>query len=74
MASADFLKRLDALRAEFLALNQAGTVFYYEFTEDQLLDLASGYVPVALKAMFVASLDWAEEDRRRAQRPVRAKK
>lgn len=51
-----------------------GTIYSFAFTEDQTIDLASGYVPNAVKAMARASLEWAEEDRRRAERPMRKRK
>jgi len=54
--------------------DQASTRYCFEFTDEQVLDLASGYVPDSLKAAFRAALDWAEEDRRRAERPARSRK
>ena len=63
----------DALRAE-LELEPRreahGTIFDILLTEEQALDLASGYVPTAVKAMVMAGLDWHDEDLRRAARPV----
>jgi len=71
--SADFVARLAALEAEFKAQAEGGsgeTAFNFWFTESQMLDMASGYVPVSIRAAMMAALDWAEEDRRRAGRPV----
>lgn len=48
--------------------------FYVQLTEAQALDLASGYVPTAVKATVRCMLDWQEEDRRRAERPVKVTK
>ncbi len=70
--SPEFVLRLDALRAEFMQQNADGlpaTSFNFWFTEEQMLDLASGYVPNSIRAAFMAALDWAEEDRRRAGAP-----
>jgi hypothetical protein len=72
--SPEWVNRLEALRQELLAQGGPGTEFVFRFTEGQLLDLASGYVPVGLKAAFMAALDWSEEDRRRAARPVQPHK
>lgn len=70
--SADFVRRLEALWAEFRAQDPATaqTQFNFWFNEEQLLDMASGYVPVSIRAAMVACLDWAEDDRRRAGRPL----
>lgn len=46
------------------------TDFYVLVNEAQALDLASGYVPQAVKAMVTTMLDFRDEDRRRAVRPV----
>jgi hypothetical protein len=60
-----------ALRAELLARNlEHESEFYLLVTPDQAADLASGYVPTAVKAMCTTMLDWQDEDRRRADRPV----
>jgi hypothetical protein len=74
--SPDFVNRLEALRQELLARDpETGeTRFDFTFTEGQVLDLASGFVPASLKAAFLAALDWAEEDKRRAARPVQPPK
>ena len=69
--SVDFVARLDALRQEFIRETPAGTAFFFEFSEEQALDLASGFVPATAKAAFMAALDWNEEDRRRASRPAK---
>ena len=59
------------LRAALLERNEEhGTEFYLLVNEEQALDLASGYVPNAVKAMARTMLDWQEEDRRRAERPM----
>jgi len=50
------------------------TDFYVLVNEAQALDLASGYVPQAVKAMVTTMLDFRDEDRRRAARPVPRKK
>lgn len=47
------------------------TDFYLQLNEDDALDISSGYVPNAVKAQCRALLDWAEEDERRASRPVK---
>jgi hypothetical protein len=64
--------QLDALRD--VLLRQFGdqeTQFHFAFSDSQVLDLASGYVPDSLKAAFRAALDWHEEDKRRARAPAR---
>ncbi len=43
-------------------------------SEDQATDLASGYVNGAVKSMIRELLDYAEEDQRRAARPVKKKR
>ena len=43
---------------------------YVLVTEAQLEDLAAGYVPTSVRAMARAILDWQDDDRRRAARPV----
>ena len=48
-----------------------GTVFWMHLSEADALDLASGYVPNAVKAMCLTMLDWQREDERRAARPTR---
>lgn len=68
LSNAELLDELAQRRAEH------GTIFYFEFNEDQVMDLASGYVPNVLKATFKAALDWDEEDKRRAERPVKVKR
>lgn len=45
------------------------TVYSLQFTEADLIQLASGFVPSAVKAMAIAALDWHAEDQRRADRP-----
>jgi len=51
-----------------------GTVFSLHLSEADALDLASGYVPNAVKAMYLTMLDWQREDERRAARPVRRRR
>jgi hypothetical protein len=61
-----------ALKQELAQRNaEHETEFYVLINEDQAVDLASGYVPTAVKAMVLTMLDWQAEDRRRAARPVR---
>lgn len=65
---------LDGVRAqnrEELEAQEQQTIFHLELTEADALDLASGYVPTAIKAACIAGLDWHREDERRAQRPVK---
>ena len=50
------------------------TEWYVLLNDEQALDIASGYVPNAVKAMVRTMLDWREEDERRAARPVRKAK
>jgi hypothetical protein len=71
--SPDFVRRLDELRHELLVELDGSTRFWFQFDEEQMLDLASGYVPDALKAAFMVALDWHREDERRAARPVKVK-
>lgn len=73
--SADAALTVDQLRAGFraeLAARRAtsGTTFYLELNEGQAADIASGYVPTDIRAMVLWMMDWFEEDRRRAARPV----
>ncbi len=65
--SPDTVNRLEELRQLLLVENGSqSTRFCFEFNDAQVLDLASGFVPPALKAAFLAALDWHEEDIRRA--------
>ena len=66
----DQMARLDALRKEWQTADGDGTVFSFCFSEAQAFDLASGFVPPDVRAMFLAALDWAEDDRRRGARNV----
>jgi hypothetical protein len=50
------------------------TKYWLQLTEGQMIDLASGYVANAVKAMALQQLDYRREDERRAQRPVQAPK
>ena len=52
-------------------MTEHGTTFYVELNEDQAEDVASGYVPSDVKAQVRCMLDWQEEDRRRAERPLK---
>ena len=60
----------EVLRAALLDLTATAPAFYVMVTEAQAGDLASGYVPQAVMAMCTAMLDWRDQDRRRAKRPV----
>jgi hypothetical protein len=53
---------------------ERGTDFYVLVNEAEALDLASGYVPLSVRGMVRAMLDFQEDDRRRAERPIRKKK
>lgn len=52
-------------------VEERGTDFHAIFTEAEAADLAAGYVPLSVRGMMRAMLDWREDDRRRAERPVR---
>lgn len=66
--SAAAVYQLDELRKLLLRENgDQVTMFHFQFTDEQVLDLASGLVPDSLKAAFRAALDWYEEDKRRAE-------
>ncbi len=43
-------------------------------SEDECLDLASGYVPLTVKAQARDLLDYRRQDERRAERPVKPAK
>ena len=65
----------DDIRAALLERNAAHeTEFYVLLTESQALDLASGYVPNAVKAMCTSMLDWQRQDELRAARPVQPRR
>jgi hypothetical protein len=64
------MSRQDEMRETWQADN-AGTTFYVELTDEQALDIASGYVPAAVKAMVITMLDWRRIDEVRAARPVK---
>jgi hypothetical protein len=51
--------------------SDATTYSLVDLSEAQIRDLASGYVPKVVQAMAMSCLDWADEDERRARRPVR---
>lgn len=66
--SPEAVLQIEELRQLLLVENGTQTTdFHFCFTDAQVLDLASGYVPDALKAAFRAALDWHEEDKRRAE-------
>ena len=52
------------------AVDEPPTQWYLLVNDEQAFDLASGYVPTAVKAMVTTMLEWRDEDRRRAARPV----
>ena len=73
--SAEAVYQLDELRKLLLQENgDQVTEFHFSFTDEQVLDLAAGYVPDSLKAAFRAALDWYEEDKRRARIPAKPRK
>ncbi len=47
---------------------------FVRLTEAQACEIASGYVPNAVKAMVLCMIDWRAEDERRANRPVQKRK
>lgn len=51
-----------------------GEWFYVRCSEGQALDIASGYVPNAVRAMVTTMLDWQRQDALRAERPVKTPK
>lgn len=65
---------IDRIRRDLDVPSEGVNTFYIEVTEQQALDIASGYVPNAIKAAVRTMLDWQEEDRRRAERPVPSKR
>ena len=59
------------LRAALVQRNaEHAPEFYMLVTEPQAEDIAAGYVPTTVRAMARTMLDWQEDDRRRAARPV----
>lgn len=46
---------------------------WLQVSEDDAVDLCSGYVPLTVKAKCLQLLDYRREDERRAARPVREK-
>lgn len=59
------------LREELLERNASHeTLFRVELSESQAVDIASGYVPDAVKAMMTCMLDWRRQDQLRAARPI----
>ena len=60
-----------ALQADLAQRNEEHQTEWYILVNDaQAEDLASGFVPQAVKAMVRCMLDWRAEDERRAARPV----
>ena len=67
--------RMQQIRAELAQRNaEHEPGFYVLINEAQAEDLASGYVPLAVKAMCRTMLDWQDEERRCAERPVRKRR
>jgi hypothetical protein len=69
--SLSFHERLTLLLHEY---DDGEPVFTFQLSPSQTIDLASGYVPHDVRAMCLAALDWREDDRRRAARPIQAPK
>ncbi len=46
-------------------------VLWLLLTEDEAVDIVSGFVPPSVKGQVLGLLDYAAEDRRRANRPVK---
>jgi hypothetical protein len=74
MPSPEFSHRIDTLRDDFAAAQGIGTRFGFDFSEEDVLDLASGFVPDTVKAMCLAALDWHREDERRAASPQKPRR
>lgn len=67
--------QIDALRNQNrleLESSEQETIFHLELTEADAMDLASGFVPMAIRAACIAGLDWERDDQRRALRPVKS--
>jgi hypothetical protein len=59
------------LRASLIERNAEHAPEYYLLVnESQCADIASGHVPTAVMAMARTMLDWEDQDRKRAERPV----
>jgi len=70
----DDIIRLD-LGASVGRLPNSTTYALVDLSEDQIRDLASGYVPRVIQSMAISCLDWRDQDERRARRPLpRARK
>ena len=70
----DDIIRLD-LGASVGRLPNSTTYALVDLSEDQIRDLASGYVPRVIQSMAFSCLDWQDQDERRARRPApRARK
>lgn len=65
----------DAVRAE-LARRRAEhePEFYVQISESEGKDLAAGFVPLAVQARVRTMLEWEDQDRRRAARPVKRRR
>jgi hypothetical protein len=46
------------------------TLYHLVLNEDQVAAIAAGSVPRLVKAMAIDVLSWADQDERRARRPV----
>lgn len=65
--SPEAVAQIEQLRQLLMVeLGDQTTTHHFALNDAQVLDLAAGYVPDSLKAMFRASLDWHAEDQRRA--------
>ena len=59
---------------EYVPIPHVPGAYLLRMTEDQAVDLASGFVPSAVKAQIIEMLDAHREDERRAARPIPRKK
>jgi len=59
---------------ELPLMRAQGTDWWLLLTDEEITDLASGYVPSTVRAQCLQALDHNEDDRRRAQRPYRKKR
>jgi hypothetical protein len=63
--------RTPALSAELAQRNEEHEeAFYILVTKDQALDLSSGYVPLLVRSMARTMLEWQDDLKRAAERPV----
>lgn len=59
----------DEIREELRQRNdERGSRYWMEFDETQAVELAAGYVPLDVRAGFLAMLSWMDEDKRAAAR------